>query len=388
MRVGVISGTEKKTGGKALVCITEDWFALSHFIPLLRALCDTMAEVVVVTRIDKGGKRLEEIGVRPIHFDYRRGSLNPVTEVSALFRLRKILRKERPQILHLIAIKPLFLGTLASGFLGIPHIVKQLTGAASLSEAQGPKARLVAGLVSKTISAGLSRPNTWLIVENPDDRAWLTAQGARVGVRSTILGGAGVDPAHFTDLPLPQNRVPRIGFAGRMLTSKGIEDLIAAQEILQARGLEMNLQLCGQPDAGNPAAIPITTLNAWARRAQVDWSGHLEDIRVLWRNCDIAVMPSRVGEGMPRSMLEAAACGRPLIVTDVSGCRHFVRNATEGYVVPPMDPQALAESLEKLIHDPELRQRMGRAARARVLSGYTEEHVQGEIVQLYKTLMI
>jgi glycosyltransferase involved in cell wall biosynthesis len=201
--------------------------------------------------------------------------------------------------------------------------------------------------------------------------------------RTAVLPGAGVDPARFPLLPPPNNRVPRIAFVGRMLKTKGVDVLVKAHQLLRARGLAAELALYGDADAGNREAIPEAVLLRWSRQPGVTWDGRTNDVVGAWGMADIAVMAPRTGEGMPRAMLEAAACGRPLVVSDVPGCRQFVRPGLEGLVVPPGSAKALADALAKLIEDRELRRQAGSAARRKLVRGYTVAAVRAKVREIY-----
>jgi glycosyltransferase involved in cell wall biosynthesis len=177
-----------------------------------------------------------------------------------------------------------------------------------------------------------------------------------------------------------------------MIRPKGVHVLVEAQRRLAFRGVAVDLALYGKTDADNTEGVPQSEIEGWTQHSggghgRVVWHGHVSDIGRVWANADIAVLPAITREGMPRAVLEAAASGRPLVVTDVPGCRHFVRDGVEGLIVPPSDPDALAAALARLAADPGLRARMGDAARARVLSGYTIGHVTAGVREAYAGLL-
>jgi glycosyltransferase involved in cell wall biosynthesis len=172
-----------------------------------------------------------------------------------------------------------------------------------------------------------------------------------------------------------------------MIRPKGVDVLMAAFDRLAGRGEPLRLELCGRSDEGNPDAIAADVLAAWCELSGTRWHGHVADVREVWQRADIFVLPTRDREGMPRALLEAAACARPLVVTNVPGSRHFVRDGVEGFVVPPDDPVALADALQCLARDPELRKRMGEAARLRLLHGFTEAHVKQSLRAAYQSLL-
>ena len=181
--------------------------------------------------------------------------------------------------------------------------------------------------------------------------------------------------------------MPVAAFVGRMIRPKGIDVLMEALDRLKRRGVPLRLELYGGSDAGNPEALPVEDLKAWCANRNAQWFGHVSDVREIWRRADIFVLPARSREGMPRALLEAAASARPLIVTDVPGCRHFVRHGVEGFLVPPGNADALAVALERLARDPDLRKRMGEAARLRLLHGFTEAQVKQSLRAAYTSLL-
>jgi glycosyltransferase involved in cell wall biosynthesis len=372
--------------GRILLLVTEDWFVLSHFRPLVAVLREIAREVVVVTHSSGRTAEIEALGARVIEFDFRRRSSNPARAAVSAWVLARILEAESPDAVHLVAMKPMVLGAVALRLVPVRHAVLHMTGLGLLAISTSPLMRLYRAAALRLIAALLRKPSSYLLVENPDNLAALRAVGASAGARFAMLGGAGVDPAAFPALPPPQNAVPVAAFVGRMIRAKGIDVLIAAFDRLAGRNEKLELELCGLSDNGTPDAIEPGTLEAWCALSGTRWLGHVADIRQVWRRADIFVLPSR-GEGMPRALLEAAACARPVVVTNVPGCRHFVRDGVEGFVVPPDDPVALADALQCLARDPDLRKRMGEAARLRLLHGFTEAHVKQSLRAAYQSLL-
>lgn len=375
--------------GTVMVCVTEDWFALSHFQPLIRFLVGAAREVVVVTRSSGRLGEIEALGARIVALDYHRSSLNPLREAATARRLAGIIAAERPDIVHLIAMKPIVHGALALRFNRGPKVIVHMTGLGFLAISDTLKARLVRPLAMRLIAGLLRRPGSWLIVENPEDLAFLREGGADPGARVTTLGGAGVEPREFEAVAAspPDNAVPVAAYVGRMIRPKGVDLLLAAQARLDTDGVPVAIELYGRSDDGNPEAIPAAELEAWSGRGHGRWRGHTADVAGVWRRSDIFVLPARSREGMPRALLEAAASARPLVVTDVPGCRHFVRDGVEGLVVPANDVGALAAALSRLARDPALRRRMGQAAHARCLSGFTIAHVVAGLAATYEKVV-
>jgi glycosyltransferase involved in cell wall biosynthesis len=373
--------------GKILVTVTEDWFALSHFKPLIRALVGLADEVVVATNSSGRMDELAALGARPLAFDYRRSSRNPFMQPQIIAGLRRLIAAEQPDVVHTIALKPIILGGIAHAAAPDPakrrRLVLHLTGVGHAGIAPSRPTRAIHNTSLAIASRLLRRPDTVLFAENPDDVRCLI-EGPADPHRVTVLGGAGIDPDAFRPAPLPD--VFRIGFVGRIVWTKGVDVLVAAHRILRDRGIALELELCGWPDAGNHGAVSAGELAAWVREPGITHRGRVSDVAGFWAGMSVAVVPSRGGEGMPRAMLEAAGSGRPLIVTDVPGCRHFVRNGVEGVVVPAGDAAAIADAIERLYRDPELARRFGAASRARVLDGFTEAQVEADVAAGYRRL--
>jgi glycosyltransferase involved in cell wall biosynthesis len=203
--------------------------------------------------------------------------------------------------------------------------------------------------------------------------------------RLFLIPGSGVDIVALQALPEPPGPVT-VAFVGRLLEDKGLRVLVAAHDLLSQRGRPVRLLIAGEPDPANPASISQSEIERWKQTEGVEFLGHIDDIRMVWAQAHIAVLPSR-REGLPKSLLEAAACGRPIVATDVPGCREIARNGINALLVPPDDPMALAEAIDRLAHDPQLRQSFGRAGRLLVESEFTSDQIATKIVEVYDELL-
>jgi glycosyltransferase involved in cell wall biosynthesis len=224
------------------------------------------------------------------------------------------------------------------------------------------------------------------LVENPDDGGTLRRLGVVPDDRIVLIKGSGVDIGYYQPLPEPQGPVV-IGCAARMLRIKGVEEVVAAFRILRAGGSNARLLLAGAPDTENPAAISEAELRAWAAEPRIEWLGHVTDIRQVWARAHIAVLASRGGEGIPMTLMEAGACARPLIATDVAGCREIVVQEETGLLAPPNDIAALADAMRRMVEDAGLRRRCGAAGRERVANGLDAGTVGRETVAVYRSLL-
>lgn len=371
---------------KLLFVATEDWFFASHFLPMARAARELDFEVVVVARERQHRRVIEAVGARLIGLEAERRSLDP----RALFRqvraLRRIIAAEQPDILHCIALKPIALAGLAGRLAGIERRIYALTGLGFLGARQGAfanAARLAARLWLRQVIDG---PQVRFLFENPDDPAMLQLDPAATA-KVVLVGGAGVDPLILMPTPMPPSPPLKVALVARLLWSKGVDLAVEAVRIARSHGVRVELTIHGAPDFSNPKAIPEATLKEWAARPGIDWAGPTRDIEGVWRKHHLCCLPSRGGEGLPRTILEAAACGRAILTTDVPGCRSFVRDGVDGVVVAPNDAAALAKVLVALAGAPNLVERMGSNARARLIDGYTERDVMDVVKSLYRELL-
>ena len=369
---------------KLLFLVTEDWYFCSHRLPVARAARDAGYEVVVATRVTDHGEQIESEGFRVVPLKWRRGSLNPVREIGTVRELIALYKRERPDLVHHVAIKPTVYGAIAARAAGSPPVVNMVAGLGYVFTSDGPKARMV-GAVLQYLLRGLLRPeNSRLIFQNPDDEVMLQKLCHPRPGQMVLIRGSGVDLEHFS--PRPEPARPVVTLVSRMLWTKGVGDLVAAARLLRERGEDVRVAVAGRPDIENPSSIPEAQLRAWDAEGIIRWHGHREDIADVWAASTIAVLPTTYGEGVPKALLEAAASGRPIIATDTPGCREIVRHGENGFLVPVKDPAALADAIRTLLEDPELRRTMGRRGRQLVEREFSESLVVRQTLDLYRSL--
>ncbi|ACL60198.1 glycosyltransferase [Methylobacterium nodulans] len=365
--------------------VTEDWFFASHFLPMAHAAVVAGHDVAVVTRVRAHREAIEATGARVVALDAERSSLNPMAAGYAAGQLAAILKALRADLVHCIALRGILVGGAAAALAGIPRRVYALTGLGLVGARQDRAGRLARTALRHLIRGPLETARTRYLFENPDDAALLGLDPAEA--RVTIVGGAGIDPAIWVPAPLPPQPPLRVALVARMLWSKGVDTAVAAVRLARAGGAPVELGLYGAPDPSNRRAIPEATLRDWSRDG-VAWHGPTADVAAIHAASHVACLPSRGGEGLPRTLLEGAACGRALLTTAVPGCRSLVRDGVEGLVVPPDDPPALAAALARLAADPALVASMGAAARRRILEGgFTEEAVAGAVARLHAEML-
>ncbi|GJD54470.1 N, N'-diacetylbacillosaminyl-diphospho-undecaprenol alpha-1,3-N-acetylgalactosaminyltransferase [Methylobacterium dankookense] len=365
--------------------VTEDWFFASHFLPFARAAVAMGLSVTVVTRVRDHRAAIEATGARVVPLEAERSSLNPMAAGYAAGQLAAILKALKADIVHCIALRGILVGGTAATMAGVPARVYALTGLGLIGARQDAAGRMARTALRHLIRGALASRRTRFLLENPDDARALGLDPADTAV--TIVGGAGVDPEAFRPAPLPPLPPLRVALVARMLWSKGVDVAVEAVRLARARGVPVELSLYGAPDPSNRRAIPEETLRGWSRDG-VAWHGPTRDVAQVYGAHHVACLPSRGGEGLPRTLLEGAACGRALLTTDVPGCRTLVRDGVEGLVVPPDDAEALARALARLAADPALVAGLGEGARARILAGgFTEAAVAEAVCNLYRELM-
>ena len=371
-------------GRKLVFVVTEDWFFASHFLPMARAARELGLEVAVVTRVRSHREAIEATGARVIPLEAERRSINPMAAGYAAGQLAAILKGEKADIVHCIALKSILVGGFAATLAGLDRRVYALTGLGFLGARTDRVGRLAQRAV-RLLVRGLQTPETRYLFENADDPRLLGLDPEAQNV--TIVGGAGVDPEALAPSPLPPQPPLKVALVARMLWSKGVDLAVDAVRLARTKGAAIELSLYGAPDPSNPKAIPEETLKAWGSEPGISWHGATRDVPGVWRDHHVACLPSRGGEGLPRTLLEAAACGRAIVTTDVPGCRTLVRDGVEGHVLPAHDSAALSEALLSLATAPERVAQMGVAARARVLDGFTERDVMNSVKRLYAAML-
>lgn len=366
---------------RLLYVVTEDWFFASHFLPMARAAIAAGFDVIVATRVNGHGGTLEREGIRVVPMQFERSTSTGLP--LQVMRLARVMRRERPVLVHCMAVRSIVAGGLAARLAGIDRLVLAPTGLGHLWTSHSRRASAARKFVRGVIGR-IRGPNTIFLFENHDDPADLGVSEAR-GDRIAFIGGAGVEAAAFPVRPLPSPRPLRIAVVSRMLRSKGIAAAVEAVRIARAAGVDVELELVGSPDRSNPSSIDLSTLEVWAREPGVTWRGGVVDVSAVWARNHLAMLLS-VREGLPRALVEGMASGRAVITTDVPGCRELVRSGVEGFVVPPGDPATAAKAIAALAEDPSLLAEMGAAARRRFEDGFTMEQVMARIAALYREL--
>ncbi|HWB74163.1 MAG TPA: glycosyltransferase family 4 protein, partial [Nannocystaceae bacterium] len=350
---------------RLLYLVTEDWYFCSHRLPMARAARDAGFRVAVATRCADHAAQIRDEGFELHPLRWRRRSLDPISAARDIAEIAALYAELGPDLVHHVALKPVVYGSIAAGVSRIPRVVNALTGFGFAFGSRGRVAAAIGRIARPTLRRLLRRRGSVVVVQNESDAQRLGAEGLVDPAAIRLVRGSGVDLRRFAVLPDPPQPFT-IGFVGRMLADKGVPTLLEAHALLRARGLPIALELAGAPDRENPTSLDEHELRARTSVPGVRWLHHVADVREVWRRCHVAVLPSR-HEGLPLALLEAAACGRALVASDVSGCRELATHEDNALLVPPDDAVALADAIERLFHDRALRLRLAARSRARVI---------------------
>lgn len=364
--------------------VTEDWYFASHRLPMAQAAQAAGFEVHVITRVAEHGDLIRSLGFTLHPIAWSRGSISPMDGLRSVAVLRKLIRRIAPEIVHNVALKPAIFGSLACMGLPVKGVMNSINGLGSSFLASSVKGKLLKRGLGTAFPLLFNRSNVVSIVQNPDDKAFLQALGIR-DERIVLIPGSGVDTEMLFPVPEPEDGKVRVGFVGRMLEDKGVRPLVEAFRLLHRDGADIELVLAGTPDPENHTSISEEELRQWSSQPGITWIGHCTDIQGFWARNHIAVLPSR-REGLPKSLLEAAAAGRPMVATDAPGCREVAIAGQTGLLVPIDDPVSLARAIGTLAADRDLRTRFGQAARALAEAKFSTARIREQTSELYRAM--
>jgi glycosyltransferase involved in cell wall biosynthesis len=368
---------------KLLFLVTEDWYFCSHRLTLASEAKRHGYDVVVATRVQKHREQILSAGLKLIPISMVRNGRNPWKEFLSICELVRIYNSERPDIVHHVAIKPVIYGALAARISKVPGVVNAIVGMGYVFSSRNWKARVLRPLIKCAMRALLDRPNVRVILQNPDDRSMMVNVGLVQFNRTELILGSGVDIQEYGPSPEPDGDTT-VMMTSRMLWDKGVGEFVAAARSLKSAGVRAKFVLVGDSDIENPGTVSRDQLEAWKLERVVEWWGHRDDMPAVLSQSHIVCLPSYYREGVPKSLIEAASCGRPVVATDTPGCREIVRDGDNGILVPIRDSVALTAALKKLIDDPSLRCKMGSRGRDIVIERFSIDKVVADTMTIYE----
>lgn len=368
-----------------------DWYLYNFRLSTALHLKAQGAEVVMLSPPGEFGDRFESHGVRWVSLDMDRASLNPAREALTVHRLVQVLRTERPDLLHNFTVKCAVYGAIAARAARVPAVVNAVAGMGYVFTSNHPKARALRPIVRTLMRGTLGSRRSRLILQNPDDADAFLASRLVPSQHIRMIRSSGVDISRFRPPDAVADASPRplrVLLAARLLWDKGIGEFVAAARSLQQQGRQVECLLAGMPDPGNPRSVARDDVERWQREGLVRWLGHVDDMPALLSSVDVMALPSYYREGVPKSLIEAAACGLALVTTDLPGCREVVsHHGVDGLHVTPRDPDSLAQALARLDDDRVLLRTLGDNARQKALLNFDERLVIAKTVEVYSELL-
>ena len=383
-----MTATTSGLQGKVVLFANTDWYLFNFRRSLTMALQAAGYDVVLLSPPGPYGEKLVALGLRWEAVPMNRRSLNPLREAALLVYLVRLFRRERPALVHSFTIKCAVYGSLAARLAGVPARVNAVAGMGYVFTSTDLKARLLRWPVRVLLRLALGGPSAKLVLQNPDDVAMFKRARLVADDQVRLIPGSGVDLQRFA-LSV-RTREPRsamtVLLAARLLWDKGLAEFVEAIRLLRSQGRELTFLLAGTPDPGNPAAVPEETVRAWVSEGLLEWMGHVDDMPGLLSSVDVVVLPS-YREGLPKSLIEAAACALPLVTTDVPGCREVVSDGVDGLLVPVRNSIALANAIARIQDNPALGEALGATAREKAIAVFDERVVCQTTLAVYRELL-
>lgn len=370
---------------RLMFVVNNPAFFMSHRVPVALAAQQAGYDVHVATMDGPAVADIQALGMTHHAIPMTRSGKHPLQELGTLLALLRLFRRVRPDVVHLVTIKPVLYGGIAARLARVPGMVAAISGLGFVFLSNSLKMRLVRAVVARLYRLALGHPNSRVIFQNANDRDLLKSLGAVRDEQVVMIRGAGVDLDAYRASPEPPSPPVVVTMVARLLRDKGVREFVEAATILCARGVPVVMQLVGGLDAGNPASATQQEVDAWQRDGAVQALGERSDIAELYAASHVAVLPS-YREGLPKSLIEAAACGRAVVTTDVPGCRDAIEPGQTGLLVPVRDAQALADAIARLAEDAALRQALGAAGRALAEREFDIGRVARIHVELYDAL--
>jgi glycosyltransferase involved in cell wall biosynthesis len=368
--------------GKILLVANTDWYLYNFRLSLAKRLREEGWETVLISPDGPYRQALLESGFKWIQLPLSRRGVLPTVEVRTFIQLRRIYRQEKPDLIHHHTIKPNIYGSLAATASGDPAIVNSITGLGYLFLSSDIFARLLRPFAVFLYRKAFQHPRVRVIFENRGDREVFLRHAIVQPGQHTLIRGVGVDLERFDFAPMLAGD-PLVILPARMLWDKGVGDFISAARTLKSRNLQVQFALVGDIDPGNPSSIPRSQLEAWVEEGMVAWWGHRMDMPEIYAASHVVVLPSKA-EGTPTVLLEAAAAGRPVVASDIAGCREVVIPGKTGLLVPPEEPEALANALESLLENQAWAREMGRKARRHIEKHFDQDSVNEKTIAVYR----
>ena len=367
-----------------------DWYLYNFRLSTALQLKAQGAEVVMLSPPGEFGTRFAEHGIRWLTLPMDRASLNPMREIWTLQQLVRLLKAEQPDLLHNFTVKCAVYGAIAARVARVPAVVNAVAGMGYVFSSDRLKARMLRPVVSSLMRNTLGGGHSRVILQNSDDAEAFAASRLVPQQKIRVIRSSGVDTTRFRPVTddTAAARPLRVLLAARLVWEKGIREFADAAVLLRQQGRDIEFLLAGMPDPGNPRSVTHQEAEQWQRQGVLRWLGHVDDMPALLREVDVMTLPSYYREGVPKSLIEGAACGLALVTTDLPGCREVVaQHGIDGLHVIPRDAQSLADTLARLDDDRALLRQLGDRARQQALQHFDERLVIQKTFEVYGELL-
>ncbi|WP_445427646.1 glycosyltransferase family 4 protein [Alishewanella sp. HL-SH05] len=371
---------------KIIFLVNVDWFFISHRLPIAIAAKNSGYDVHIACNFTEHYVLLESYGFTLHHIPFDRSGGGIRHELNTLFRIRQVFKDVKPELVHAVTIKPVLYGGLVGRVLGIKNMVYAVSGLGLVFVAEGFAARVRRFLVTALYKFSLGVKNFRVIFQNPVDKSILKKAVGLNEKRCVMIKGSGADLTTYNVADEPDG-TPVVVMAARLLREKGVYQFVEAARLLKEKGVLARFHLVGEPDPGNPNTVKLDELDKWRHQGIVEILGFRSDIPEVFASSHIVVLPSFYGEGLPKVLIEAAACGRAIVTTNNPGCAEAVIDGESGIIVPAKDSQALADAIEKLVTDKTLRLKMGKSGRALAEREFDVQSVVAKHLDIYQLLL-
>lgn len=371
---------------KILFIVSDDRYFLTHRLSLARAALRHGYEVVVACDDTGYFEQIREQGFEVINLNYKRSGLNLLGDVGLAVNIQSLIRRIAPAVVHVISLRVSFLAALGRlfAFRKKYPTIYMITGLGHLFLSTAFKMRLIRLLVKTVFGLSMRSCSVHTVVQNHDDEA--VFEHIYSTPRLMLIPGSGVDTSHFTPAQGEVNDLPIVTMSSRLIREKGVYEFVEAARLLKERRVHCRMTIVGGVHVENPSSLTEVELQAFQNEGLIEWRGRVDDVLPVLHETDIAVLPSYYREGLPKSLLEAASCGLPIVTTDHTGCRDAVEDGKTGILVPVKNSQSLADAIQTLVENPALRKQMGNAGRKRVLEKFSSDIINQQFIGLYDKL--
>jgi len=360
------------------LCIAKKAMAMGYDVHVASHISSN-ADIAAINVIKENGLSFHDLPIM-------RGGQNPLVEIVSIFKTYLLMRRLHPDLVHLVTIKPVLYGGIAARMAGVESVVAAIAGLGTVFISETLFSKFRRWLVSCLLGFALNKDKLVAIFQNADDRDALLGLGVLDISQARIIRGSGVDIVDYPYVPEPVGK-PVVVMVARLLGDKGVLEFVEAARTLHERGIQVDMRLIGEPDLGNPSSVSAQDMERWAADGSVSLLGFQKDIAKQYAGANIACLPS-YREGLPKSLVEAAACGRAVVTTDVPGCRDAIIPNVTGYLVSPKNSRELADALQVLVERSDIRAGMGEAGRKLAEECFDVDKIVNQHILIYKEMLV